>query len=62
MTARKPTNKAFWRSKTIGGISLAFVPQFLPFLPPEAQALVSAVGAIWAIYGRIKASGTITAK
>jgi len=70
--------KPFWKSKTFWGAVVAAVPGIGPVAAPivaavipavntvdvpiELQAIVAAIGAILAIYGRWKVSGEITFK
>jgi hypothetical protein len=57
--------KSFLASKTIWGIVLAIAPQIVELaatgvLGPKAQAIISGLGALLAIYGRAKAERPIT--
>ncbi len=69
--------KPFWKSKTVWGVILAAVPSIGPALsaavlslpgeeaatvPAELQAIMAGIGALLAIYGRYKASGTLSIK
>lgn len=60
----QPASKHFWRSKTIWGLITLGVsllaPKYQPIaqaLPPAAQQIGEAVGALIALYGRIKTDG-----
>ncbi len=65
-------DKNFLSSKTIQGILITVLPIILPLigisfsaddgavLSQNIDAIISAVGAIWATYGRIVASGSIS--
>ena len=67
-------DKFFLKSKTILGVILTILPTLLPwfgisFGPDDTQLVneafdstITAVGAVLAVYGRVKAKGAILAK
>ena len=67
--------KKFWKSKTLWGALIAFIPGVgVPLsaiimgaesgapMPAELAILVAAAGTIWTVYGRYKSTGQLTLK